>query len=200
MSGYFPAQHGVKYTLETEHARSRIPAGRTRDSASRTPPRSSRPPATPPSTRASSTASSRPTARRWVPNDVNKYGFTRWDPPDAGANQTISEEGGGSYDNDGRFMNSQGTAADGHRRRAPVPRARRPRRAAVLHGRLARQPPRRAASTRRTTPNGGYDDIWLTGEIDPPATANEDLSTKPSRPGAVPADLSTPPGRSRRRR
>ena len=27
---------------------------------------------------------------------------------------------------------------------------------------------------------GGYDDSWLQGEIDPPATANEDLSTKPS--------------------
>jgi choline-sulfatase len=28
--------------------------------------------------------------------------------------------------------------------------------------------------------SGGYDDSWLQGEIEPPATVNEDLSTKPS--------------------
>ena len=87
----------------------------------------------------------------WVPADVNQYGFTRWDPPDAGANQDTAEEGGGSYDNDGRFMNSQGTPADGHRGRAPVPELGRRAAAAVLHGRLARQPARRARSTRRRT-------------------------------------------------
>ena len=48
-----------------------------------------------------------------MPEDVNKYGFTRWDPPDAGADQSIPEEGGGSYDNDGRFMNSEGTPEAG---------------------------------------------------------------------------------------
>ena len=30
----------------------------------------------------------------WVPSDVNQYGFTRWDPPDAGADQTLPEAGG----------------------------------------------------------------------------------------------------------
>ena len=48
-----------------------------------------------------------------MPEDVNKYGFTRWDPPDAGADQSIPEEGGGVYDNDGRFMNSEGTPEAG---------------------------------------------------------------------------------------
>jgi len=36
-----------------------------------------------------------------VPEDVNKYAvtaFTRWNPPDAGADQSIPEEGGGLYD------------------------------------------------------------------------------------------------------
>ncbi len=32
-----------------------------------------------------------------MPADVNQYGFTRWNPPDAGANQDIAEEGGGIY-------------------------------------------------------------------------------------------------------
>ena len=53
-----------------------------------------------------------------MPEDVNQYGFTRWDPPDAGANQDIPEEGGGSYDNDGRFMNVAGHAGGRHRGRA----------------------------------------------------------------------------------
>ena len=65
------------------------------------------------STRGSSTATSRRTARPGCPSDVNQYGFTRWNPPDAGANQDIPEEGGGIYDNDGRFMNSQGTPEAG---------------------------------------------------------------------------------------
>ena len=29
----------------------------------------------------------------WVPDDVNQYGFARWDPPDAGANQDAAEAG-----------------------------------------------------------------------------------------------------------
>ncbi len=152
MSGYFPAQHGVKYTLETEHARPRIPAGRTRDSASRTPRPSSRRPATPPCTRASSTATSRPTARRWVPNDVNKYGFTRWDPPDAGANQTIPEEGGGSYDNDGRFMNSQGTPEAGTEGALQYLELRRPRRSSRSSWSSRSSTPTTCCSTRRPTP------------------------------------------------
>src|SRR5258706_397816 len=49
----------------------------------------------------------------WVPSDVNQYGFTRWDPPDAGANQSAPEEGGGNYNNDGRYINSQGTPQAG---------------------------------------------------------------------------------------
>lgn len=32
----------------------------------------------------------------------------------------------------------------------------------------------------KTYESGGYDDSWLRGEIEPPATANEDLSTKPA--------------------
>src|SRR3712207_8697801 len=37
----------------------------------------------------------------WAPHDVEKYGFSRWNPPDAGANQDIPEAGGGFPDNDG---------------------------------------------------------------------------------------------------
>ncbi len=75
--------------------------------------RSCRPPATTSSTRASGTARSRPRTRTPSPADLAAYGFSRWNPPDAGANQDVSEAGGGSVDNDGRYMNSVGNAADG---------------------------------------------------------------------------------------
>ena len=48
----------------------------------------------------------------WVPEDVNKYGFTGG-TRQIRADQSIPEEGGGSYDNDGRFMNSEGTPEAG---------------------------------------------------------------------------------------
>ena len=79
----------------------------------------------------------------YVPEDVNQYGFTRWNPQDAGANQDISEEGGGIYDNDGRFMNSQGTPEDGTEGDPPVPELGRRPAAAVLLRRLAGQSARR---------------------------------------------------------
>ena len=40
----------------------------------------------------------------WQPSDVARYGFSRWNPPDAGENQDIDQFGGGNADNDGRFM------------------------------------------------------------------------------------------------
>lgn len=48
------------------------------------------------------------------PSDAGKYGFTRWDPPDAGANQDISEAGGATAYNDNRFMNDRGDYKEGN--------------------------------------------------------------------------------------
>ena len=179
MSGYFPAQHGVKYTLETD-----MPPPNTRRSnwppASRIPRPWWPPPATPPSTRASSTATSRPTARPGCPSDVNKYGFTRWDPPDAGANQSVPEEGGGIYDNDGRFMNSDGTPRSRHRGRAAVPQLGGRGKPAVLHGRLTGQPARRPASTPRPTSKGATTNRGWTARSSCRRRPDEDLSTKPT--------------------
>ena len=45
----------------------------------------------------------------------SSYGFDRWNPPDAGANQAVSEAGGGYVNNDGRFIESVGDPADGRR-------------------------------------------------------------------------------------
>ncbi len=67
MTGYFPAQHGVKYTLETDMPYAAVPAGRARDQLQEPRHGRRRPPATPRSTRGSSTASSRPTGRPGCP-------------------------------------------------------------------------------------------------------------------------------------
>ena len=67
MSGYFPAQHGVKYTLETDMPAPQYPQVELADRRSRTPPRVVAAAGYTPSTRASSTASSRRTARPGSP-------------------------------------------------------------------------------------------------------------------------------------
>jgi choline-sulfatase len=178
MSGYFPAQHGVKYTLETDMPAPQYPQvelattfknpATVAASAGYTPVYKGKFHCTKPANRST-----------WVPSDVNQYGFTRWDPPDAGANQDVSEEGGGVYDNDGRFMNSQGTPAAGTEGAVEYLRS-----SAALS-----QPffmivslvnPHDVLFYPSTYASGGYDASWLQGEINAPATANEDLSTKPT--------------------
>jgi choline-sulfatase len=178
MSGYFPAQHGVKYTLETNMPAPEYPQVELALSFKN--------PATvvaaagyTPVYKGKFHCNKPENGTSWTPHDVNKYGFTRWDPPDAGANQTIPEEGGGSYDNDGRFMTSQGTPEAGTEGALQY----------LGSNAAQEQPffmvvslvnPHDVLFYPKTYTEGGYDDSWLTGEIDPPATANEDLSTKPA--------------------
>ena len=178
MSGYFPAQHGVKYTLETDMPSPQYPQVELATTFLN--------PAT-----VVASAGYAPVYKgkfhcvkpangtTWVPSDVNQYGFTRWDPPDAGANQDVSEEGGGNYDNDGRFMNSDGTASAGTEGAIQY-----------LSSTAAQsQPffmvvslvnPHDVLLYPKNYTTGGYDSTWLQGQIDPPATVNEDLSTKPT--------------------
>ncbi|MBN8249283.1 MAG: sulfatase-like hydrolase/transferase [Verrucomicrobia bacterium] len=39
-----------------------------------------------------------------IPDDISRYGFDGWDPPDAGMNTDPTQFGGGFADNDGRFI------------------------------------------------------------------------------------------------
>ena len=178
MSGYFPAQHGVKYTLETDMPAPQYPQVELATTFKN--------PATvvaaagyTPVYKGKFHCNKPANGSTWVPSDVNQYGFTRWDPPDAGANQDVSEEGGGIYDNDGRFMNSQGTPEDGNEGAVQY-----------LSSTAAQsQPffmvvslvnPHDVLFYPKTYTSGGYDQAWLQGEIEVPRTANEDLSTKPT--------------------
>jgi choline-sulfatase len=178
MSGYFPAQHGVKYTLETDMPSPQYPQvelaltfknpASVVASAGYTPVYKGKFHCVKPAN-----------GTTFVPEDVNQYGFTRWDPPDAGANQDVSEEGGGDYNNDGRFMNQQGTVSAGTEGALQY----------LQTAAVQSQPffivvslvnPHDVLLYPKNYTTGGYDNTWLQGEIDPPATANEDLSTKPT--------------------
>ena len=177
MSGYFPAQHGVKYTLETDMPAPEYPQVELATSFKN--------PATvvaaagyTPVYKGKFHCNKPANGTTWVPNDVNKYGFTRWDPPDAGANQDVPEEGGGIYDNDGRFMNSQGTPEAGTEGALQYLSSRPPDQPFFMVVSLVN--PHDVLFYPKTYTEGGYDDSWLTGEIEPPATADENLSTKPT--------------------
>jgi arylsulfatase A-like enzyme len=177
MSGYFPAQHGVKYTLEEDMPAKQYPQVvlplNLKNIAS-----------------VMSAAGytvvykgkwhcSKPNGKHWVPNDVGQYGFQRWNPQDAGANQDIDQGGGGNADNDGRFMNDDGEWQAGKEGAL-----------AYLTSQAAvQQPffmiislvnPHDVLFYPNTYLDAGYDDSWLAGNIDIPATVGEDLSTKPT--------------------
>jgi arylsulfatase A-like enzyme len=178
MSGYFPAQHGVKYTLETDMPSPQYPQVELATTFKN--------PATvvaaagyTPVYKGKFHCVKPANGSTFVPSDVNQYGFTRWDPPDAGANQSGPEAGGGTYDNDGRFMNAQGSASGGTEGALQY----------LATAAAQSQPffmvvslvnPHDVLFYPKNYVSDGYDNTWLQGEIDPPATANEDLSTKPS--------------------
>jgi arylsulfatase A-like enzyme len=182
MSGYFPAQHGVKYTLEEDMPYPEY------ESQAELP----RPPQMANLATVMKAAGytvvykgkwhcSKPAQKEnAVPEDLAKYGFTRWNPPDAGANQSVPEAGGGFIDNDGRFIESTGTPESGSEGVMQY-----------LSSTAVKQQPFFMVISlvnphdvlfypSKTFEEAGYDDSWLEGEIEPPRTAEEDLSTKPS--------------------
>jgi arylsulfatase A-like enzyme len=182
MSGFFPAQHGVKYTLEED-----MPASERY-------PQSELPlPSTMPNIGTVMKAAgynvvykgkwhcSKPaTPEHAVPADLEKYGFLRWNPPDAGANQSVPEAGGGFVDNDGRFVDSVGEAAAGTEGVLQY-----------LGSTAAQQQPFFMVISlvnphdvlfypSKTFTEAGYDETWLAGDIQVPGTNGEDLATKPT--------------------
>ncbi len=155
MTGYFPAQHGVKYTLEDDMPDDQFPQVEL-----------------PPGFKNLATVMSA------AGYNVARYGFGRWDPPDAGANQNIDQDGGGFVNNDGRFMNQQGDAGSGqegvNQYLTSVAPGQQP---FFLVVSLVN--PHDVLLYPRQYLKAGYDESWLHGEIELPATVDEDLSTKP---------------------
>jgi choline-sulfatase len=182
MSGYFPAQHGVKYTLEEDMPFPEYPYQVNLP----------QPPVLPNLATVMRAAGynviykgkwhcSKPAQKENAqPSDLERYGFTRWNPPDAGANQSVPEAGGGFIDNDGRFMESVGSPEAGDEGVIQY-----------LSSAAAQQQPFFLVISlvnphdvlfypSKTFEEAGYDKSWLQGDIDVPATNEEDLSTKPS--------------------
>jgi choline-sulfatase len=180
MTGFFPAQHGVKYTLEDEmhHPKKN--------------PQVEMPlPAVMPNIATVMKAagynvvykgkwhiSKPPYKRKATPAEAEEYGFDRWDPPDAGGNQDPELAGGGKADNDGRYMDSQGVGAEeGALQYLGTAAAREQPFFMVIslvnpHDVLFYPKVWRRA--------GYYSKKWIEGEMHPPATVDESLATKPS--------------------
>ena len=182
MSGYFPAQHGVKYTLEEDMPFPEYPHQVELP----------RPPELPNLATVMRAAGynvvykgkwhcSKPAQKENAqPSDLERYGWTRWNPPDAGANQSVPEAGGGFVDNDGRFMESVGSPEAGSEGVMQY-----------LGSAAAKQQPFFLVISlvnphdvlfypSKTFEEAGYDDSWIQGDIEVPETNGEDLSTKPS--------------------
>ena len=182
MSGFFPAQHGVKYTLEEDMPFPEYPHQVELP----------RPPAMPNLATVMRAAGynviykgkwhcSKPAEKENAkPSDLERYGWTRWNPPDAGANQTVPEAGGGFVDNDGRFMESTGSPESGDEGVLQY-----------LSSAAAKQQPFFLVISlvnphdvlfypSKTFEEAGYDNSWLQGSIGVPETNEEDLSTKPT--------------------
>lgn len=181
LTGLMPAQHGVRYTLEQDMPASEYPQVEL-------------------STRLVNLARvmsaagyevvwkgkfhcTKPAAADgvWAPSDVGRYGFSRWNPKDAGANQDLPEGGGGTYpgaNNDERFMSDDGPVRLGEEGALPFLRS--------VAGK--QQPfflvvslvnPHDVLFYPKNFDDSGYEQSMLDGEIDLPATLDEDLSTKP---------------------
>jgi arylsulfatase A-like enzyme len=192
MSGLFPAQHGVKYCLEANMPAPKYPQvelstdlpniGTVMAKAGYSTPYKGKWHCSKPANTNTAPAQSPPCTpdEGWVPEDVNKYGFERWNPQDAGANQFICQAGGGVVDNDKRFMTDDGDADAGEEGALPYLRS------------VAAQQQPFFLTVSLVNPHDvlaypagftqfGYDTSWLASTgIELPATVDEDLSTKPS--------------------
>jgi len=180
MTGYFPAQHGVKYTLEEDmpgdqYAQIELPKdlanvagvmkaagytvvykGKWHLSKKLHP------------------------DGAWVPEDVEQYGWSRWNPPDAGANQDITQAGGGWPNHDGRFMEQEGvTPLAGNEGALEYLSSAAPRQQPFFMV-ISLVNPHDVLFYPKTTKKAGYEDQgWFEGDIGLPASVNEDLGTKP---------------------
>ncbi len=193
LTGYFPAQHGAKYTLEEDMPASDYPQGEMPlpfpDSNAPTM-------LTLPNLATVMEAAgynvvykgkwhcSKPVNREeFTPEDLSRYGFSRWNPPDGGANQEVSEGGGApgrSGNHDERYIRADGIWEDGGEEGV----------LAFLASEASRQQPF-CLIVSLVNPHDvlayptnfeafGYTNEWLKGSIELPATVDEDMKQKPA--------------------
>ncbi len=176
MTGLFPAQHGVKWTLEP-------------GLEPPTNPQQTMPTDLPNLATVMAAAGYATTYKGKfhladpngieTPDNVSQYGFEGWNPPDAGGNTAYYLFGGGYANNDGRYIDDDGPVMYGQQGIL-----------AYLKSNPAQDKPFFLVSSLvnphdvLSYPNSafayGYTPSWLQGEIGLPATVHEDLSTKPN--------------------
>lgn len=175
--GYYPAQHGVKYTLEEDMPAPEYPQVELPTNLKNV---------------ASVMAASgydvvykgkwhisKPEGSEFAPSDLKKYGFDRWNPPDAGADQSIEQQGGGIYDHDGRFMDHDGDVAAGEEGVLQYLNTRKDTdKPFCLIVSLVN--PHDVLLYPKNYIEGGYDDSWLEGDIDLPETVDQSFANRPS--------------------
>ena len=190
MSGYFPAQHGVKYTLEEDMPASEYPQVDLPTDL-RQPGDGDEGGGLQRRLQGQVALLETGRAREAKPSDLEKYGFPRWNPPDAGANQSVPEAGGGFVDNDGRFMESVGDPAAGTEGALQY-----------LSSAAAKQQPFFMVISvvnphdvlfypNKAFEEAGYDDSWLQGNIGVPGDQRRRPLDQALGPGTVPAASST---------
>jgi choline-sulfatase len=179
MTGYFPAQHGVKWTLEENMTTSANPqqvlpldlpnmATVMKAAGYSTPYRGKfhlSKPATP---------------NIFKPEDVNQYGFEGWDSPDAGANQDTDQFGGGYADHDGRYMTCNGPIEFGQEGVMAYLKSK-DETTQPFFLTVSLVNPHDVLAYPNTAFYYGYTPEWIKGDIGLPDTWNEDLTQgKPS--------------------
>jgi choline-sulfatase len=178
LTGLMPAQHGVKYTLEEDMPADQYPQVELSTDFENI------------ATVAAAAGYevvykgkfhiTKRAGDEWAPGDLAKYGFKRWNPPDAGQNQDIDQAGGGTVDHDGRYLHDDGPVDEGGEGvlaylNGPAKAAGKP---FFLIVSLVN--PHDVLMYPRNYVKAGYDDSWLEGDIRLPATTEEDLKTKPT--------------------
>lgn len=180
MTGYFPAQHGVKYTLEEDMYNplkyDQVPMPLHLPNIATVMSAAGYEVVYKGKWHLSKPGKDRP----WTPADVEQYGFGRWNPPDGGANQDLDQAGGGFANHDGRYMEQDGANQVGNEGALEYLRS--------VAGR--QQPffmiislvnPHDVLFYPSTYHQAGYEDpSWFEGDIELPLSVRDDLSTKPS--------------------
>jgi len=190
-TGLFPAQHGVKYTLEADmpapqYPQVEMPVGlpnlaTTMAAAGYSVPYKGKWHCSKAAAGITDPAQDPPCEPNegWVPADLEKYGFVRWNPQDAGANQDICQAGGGSVDNDRRFIEDDGPVEEGKEGVLAFLRSDAAK-AGPFFLTVGMVNPHDVLFYPGEAERAGYDESWFASTgIDLPTTVSEDLSTKP---------------------
>ena len=133
------------------------------------------------------------TVQPWVPEDVGKYGGQRWNPKDAGADQSLPEGGGNAEsnpdvpysggDNDGRFMKDDGNVSDGDEGVLAYIRSVAATQAPFFLV-VSLVNPHDVLFYPKSFDDSKYPSSDLEGDIQLPGTVNESLETKPKAQSA----------------